>query len=43
MAERCFTPEQLHATAEFARRAGARVVFDVNEYYSYVVAIPLRL
>eukprot|EP00038_Savillea_parva_P002288 m.112678 g.112678 ORF g.112678 m.112678 type:complete len:572 (-) comp10788_c0_seq5:108-1823(-) len=35
MAERCFTPEQLHSTAEFARQTGIKVVFDVNEYYSY--------
>eukprot|EP00036_Acanthoecidae_sp_10tr_P015614 CAMPEP_0206285916 /NCGR_PEP_ID=MMETSP0106_2-20121207/338_1 /ASSEMBLY_ACC=CAM_ASM_000206 /TAXON_ID=81532 /ORGANISM="Acanthoeca-like sp., Strain 10tr" /LENGTH=501 /DNA_ID=CAMNT_0053716435 /DNA_START=18 /DNA_END=1523 /DNA_ORIENTATION=+ len=35
MAERCMSTEQLHATADFAAEVGAKVVFDVNEYYGY--------
>jgi len=34
-AETCFSLAQMERTSDFARNAGARLVFDLNEYYSY--------
>eukprot|EP00040_Diaphanoeca_grandis_P019929 m.105585 g.105585 ORF g.105585 m.105585 type:complete len:551 (-) comp27661_c0_seq1:98-1750(-) len=35
MAETCFTLDQLNTTTRFVRDIGGKLIFDLNEYYSY--------